>query len=93
MTWDEVSADSQENESQADATDSNEKIFVDGSKSGKSNLESEFDYIDRNEDGKVDRTEIEQIVDELESVRQSVQDMVKNQLAPESDDNLEESIK
>ncbi|MCY3884109.1 MAG: EF-hand domain-containing protein [Gammaproteobacteria bacterium] len=88
LTWDEVSPDSQ-----VDSTDSDEKTFVVGSKSGKSSLESEFDYIDRNEDGKVDRAEIEQIVDELESVRQSMQDMVKNQLAPESDENQDHSVR
>lgn len=93
LTWDEVSADSQENESQVDSADSDEKIFVVGSKSGKSSLESEFEYIDRNEDGKVDRAEIEQIVDELESIRQSMQDMVKSQLTPESDDTVDNSIK
>ncbi|MCY3883954.1 MAG: hypothetical protein OXG24_03460 [Gammaproteobacteria bacterium] len=93
LTWDEVSADSQENDPQVDSTDPDERIFVFGSQSGKSSLESEFEYIDRNEDGKVDRAEIQQIVGELEGVRQSMQDMVKNQLTPESGDNLEESIK
>ncbi|MXW52498.1 MAG: hypothetical protein F4X44_00925 [Gammaproteobacteria bacterium] len=88
LTWDEVSADSQ-----VDSIDSDEEIFVVGSKSGKSSLESEFEYIDRNEDGIIDRSEIEQIVEELESVKQSMQDMVKDQFEPEAFDNLGESIK
>lgn len=92
LNWDEVSSDSQKDESQVDSTDTDEKTFVVGSSSGKSNLESEFEYIDRNEDGKVDRAEIEQFVEELESVRQNMQDMVENELEPGIDEAPDKSI-
>jgi len=87
LTWDEVSADSQ-----VDSIDSDEEIFVVGSKSGKSSLASEFEYIDCNEDGKIDRSEIEQIVEELDRVKQSMQDMVKDQFEPGIDDDPDRSI-
>lgn len=93
LTWLEVSVDSQDRETQKDSTESNEKIFVVGSNSGMSSLESEFNYIDRNEDGKVDGAEIDQVVEELESVRQSLQDMVTDQFEPEADDQFEKSTK